>query len=168
VPGGVQRDWLVMWGRLRAHGDAWSAYDYRVEPSGSGRWTEISAETDALVYVREAILESQQHPRVHVSRAADACREDYALGIPRRMLWRHGSQGAFLFDALPGVSVPAHCHRHDEECLMLEGELFIDDELLRAGEYQIAPAGTAHRSVMTDTGVLIYAHGDVDLDVSTS
>ena len=58
-----------------------------------------------------------------------------------------------------------HGHRRDEECLMLEGELFLDDLLLRRGDYQIAPAGTEHGAVLAETGVLLFAHGDVALDV---
>lgn len=49
---------------------------------------------------------------------------------------------------------------------MIEGEAFIDDVLLREGEYQLAPAGTCHGGVSSDTGGLIYAHGDVELEVA--
>ena len=43
-----------------------------------------------------------------------------------------------------------------------------DDQLLQPGDYQIAPAGTAHGGLCTDTGVLLFAHGDLDLDVTAS
>ena len=46
---------------------------------------------------------------------------------------------------------------------MLQGELFLDDLLLQPGDYQLAPAGTGHRITQTDTGIVIYAHGDLDL-----
>lgn len=46
---------------------------------------------------------------------------------------------------------------------MLQGELFLDDLLLQAGDYQLALAGSGHRITETDTGVVIYAHGDPDL-----
>ena len=67
--------------------------------------------------------------------------------------------------AEPDAAVPRHGHSHDEECLMLEGDLFLDDVLLRPLDYQLAPAGTAHGGVFTDTGVLLYAHGDLELDL---
>lgn len=35
--------------------------------------------------------------------------------------------------------------------------------LLRAGDYPLAPSGTAHRITETDTGVVVYAHGDFEL-----
>ena len=36
-------------------------------------------------------------------------------------------------------------------------------DVLQAGDYQLAPAGSGHRITHTDTGVVIYAHGDLDL-----
>jgi quercetin dioxygenase-like cupin family protein len=70
-----------------------------------------------------------------------------------------------LYHALPGAAVPHHGHRRDEECLMLAGDFFLDEVLLRPLDYQIAPAGTEHRSASTDTGLLVFAHGDLDLDL---
>ena len=32
--------------------------------------------------------------------------------------------------------MPQHTHGHDEECLMVQGELFLDDLLLQEGDYQ--------------------------------
>ena len=46
---------------------------------------------------------------------------------------------------------------------MVQGELFLDDLLLQHGDWQLAPAGTGHHTTATDTGVVIYAHGDLDL-----
>ena len=68
-----------------------------------------------------------------------------------------------LYRADPGANVPHHNHGHDEECLMVQGELFLDDVLLQQGDYQLAPAGTGHHTTETDTGVVLYAHGDLDL-----
>ena len=35
--------------------------------------------------------------------------------------------------------------------------------LLQEGDYQLAPGGTRHDLVSTDTGALIYAHGDMEM-----
>jgi hypothetical protein len=40
-----------------------------------------------------------------------------------------------------------------------------DDVLLQCGDYQLAPAGTRHRCTEIDTGAVIYAHGDLDLQL---
>ena len=35
--------------------------------------------------------------------------------------------------------------------------------LLQTFDYQLAPAGSEHIVTQTDTGVVIYAHGDIEL-----
>jgi len=68
-----------------------------------------------------------------------------------------------LHHAQSGAPVPQHVHGHDEERLMVQDELFLDDLLLQEGDYQLAPAGTGLRTSETDAGLVIYAHGDLDL-----
>ena len=54
-----------------------------------------------------------------------------------------------------------HTHDHHEEGLRLQGECLPDDLPLQAGDYPLACSG--HRITVSDTGVVIYAHGDLDL-----
>lgn len=161
---GLQRECLVVRGSLRAGGVLLHAHDYHVVPAGadSGGW---SSDTGALIYLRESQPASDAPSEPTTQRAATAEWAAYAPGIQRRVMWRQGAQAAMLYHALPGAAVPNHGHRHDEECLMLAGDFFLDEVLLRALDYQIAPAGTGHHVACTDTGVLLYAHGDVDLDL---
>jgi len=167
APGGapsLQRECLVLEGQLLAGSVPLHAHDYHVVPAGTdgGAW---SSRNGALLCLRESRRASEAPARPTTQRAATAEWTAYAPGIRRRMMWREGGQAAMLYHALPGAAVPHHGHRHDEECLMLAGDFFLDEVLLRALDYQIAPAGTEHRVSCTDTGVLLYAHGDVDLDV---
>ena len=62
----------------------------------------------------------------------------------------------------PGASVADHRHALDEDCLVLEGEMFLGDILLRTGDYQLAPAGGSHFGEMSDVGVLFFFHGALD------
>ncbi|MDX1252655.1 MAG: cupin domain-containing protein [Gammaproteobacteria bacterium] len=66
-----------------------------------------------------------------------------ALGIEVKLLVMDKEAGtkSFLLRASPGVSMPAHDHDCDEECLVLEGEFTIDGMTLRAGDYQLAAKG---------------------------
>lgn len=161
---GLQREWLVLGGRLETAGLTLAAHDYHVVPAGaaSGAWTSRDG---ALVYQREARPEAGAPAAAVTQHAAAAVWEDYAPGIRRRVMWQQQGQAAMLYHALPGAAVPHHGHGHDEECLMLAGDFFLDDVLLRALDYQLAPAHTEHRLAHTDTGVVIYAHGDVALDL---
>lgn len=159
---GRQREWLLMRGRLLQDGQPLQALDYGWAPAGHAtpHW---QAETDALLFLRESAQAAQPGDGPRLVRDADAGWPDFAPGIRRRVLWQRDGQAALLYQAEPGAQVPQHLHGHDEECLMVQGELFLDDLLLQAGDYQLAPAGTGHRITHTDTGVVLYAHGDLDL-----
>ena len=164
APDDLQREWLVLDGEVRVDGQVLGARDHVVVPAGLGV-REVSCSAAARFYLREAPVPGEAGQAAQLQRAADARWDDFAPGIKRRLLWVHGREAAMLYHALPGAGVPRHGHGHDEECLMLAGDLFVDDVLLRQGDYQLAPAGTLHAGLATDTGVVIYARGDLDLDV---
>ena len=73
---------------------------------------------------------------------------------------RHVVSMLVRFEAGAGVS--DHGHEIDEDCLVLEGEMFLGDILLRPGDYQLAPAGGTHFGETSDTGVLFFFHGALD------
>ena len=157
-------EWLVVQGSVRLGDDLLSARDFHFSPPGQALPT-WRAEGPALLFLRESLADAQADPAetAFTLRDADAGWPDFAPGIRRRVLWQRDGLAALLYLAQAGAQVPRHQHGHDEECLMLQGELFLDDLLLQAGDYQLAPAGSGHRITETDTGVVIYAHGDLDL-----
>jgi len=158
LPAGGAREFLVMRGAADVNADLLGLRDFLLLPAGTA--AVLTSRDGAHVFVREA--EGQAVERTLV-RDAEAGWPEFAPGIRRRVLWAGQGQAALLYRADAGASVPHHSHGHDEECLMVQGELFLDDVLLQAGDYQLAPAGTGHRLTQTDTGVVLYAHGDVDL-----
>lgn len=158
LPAGGVREFLVMRGSATVDGERLGLRDFLLLPAGS--MPVLSSVDGAHVFVREAGGEAVERTLV---RDREAGWPEFAPGIRRRVLWSGGGQAALLYRADPGASVPQHSHGHDEECLMVQGELFLDDVLLQQGDYQLAPAGTGHRVTETDTGVILYAHGDLDL-----
>ncbi|HMQ21889.1 MAG TPA: cupin domain-containing protein [Planctomycetota bacterium] len=54
-----------------------------------------------------------------------------------------------------GSSYPAHVHAEREECFVLEGDLRTESSLLLAGDYEHAPAGSAHGVQFTEGGCLL-------------
>ena len=71
---------------------------------------------------------------------------------------------SMLVRLLPNVAYPPHIHAGLEELHLLEGELWIDDRLLHAGDYNRAEAGTSDRRVWSATGctcVLVTSTDDV-------
>jgi len=155
------REWLVLSGSVEHAGDTLTQRDYHLTPAGrvGAPWRSVGG---ATLFLRESAA-SAAGDLPFTLRDADAGWPDFAPGIQRRVLWQQGGQAAMLYFAQPGAQVPQHRHGHDEECLMLQGELFLDDLLLQPGDYQLAPAGSGHRVTETDTGVVIYAHGDLAL-----
>jgi quercetin dioxygenase-like cupin family protein len=166
------REWMLIRGtaHLQVEGEPilpLRPLDYHVQSAAASCAPAciFAAEDGALVLLRERALGLEEIGGAvsSTTREAPAQWVDYAPLIKRRLLWQQGSLAAMLWLAEPGASVPHHTHGHDEECLMLRGELFQDDYLLREGDYQLAPGGSAHRAVTTDTGALIYAHGDLEM-----
>ena len=88
---------------------------------------------------------------------------------PASSLWTSGGEAAMLYrHAAPGAAVPGHGHRRDGECPdARRRSLPRRPAAARYGDpSSSAPAGAArYAGVDTDTGVVLYAHGDLDLDV---
>lgn len=156
------REWLVLQGAAQLGDEPLRLRDYHVAPAASPA-RAVHTDKGALLFLRESAAPAGAADSQLTVRDQDAGWPEFAPGVRRRVLWQHAGQAAMLYYAQSGASLPLHTHGHDEECLMLQGELFLDDVLLQPGDYQLAPAGTAHRITETDTGVVIYAHGDLDL-----
>ena len=152
------REWLLLRGHASIGGSELGTLGFLRESAAE---LQVSSAAGAQIYLR----------RTPGARQADRpVRHDgigtwlpYGPGIVRQLLWTDGHQAAMLYHTVAGATVPHHGHRSDEECLMVEGDLFLDDVLLQPGDYQLAPAGTEHREVSTDTGCLLFARGDLDL-----
>ncbi|HSW07781.1 cupin domain-containing protein [Aquabacterium sp.] len=157
-------EWLALSGSLAVGGLSLAVRDFHLLPVGDDMASVVS-EGGARFYLREAPRAGDRALQTVTVRDADSAWDDFAPGIKRRVMWTVGGEAALLYHALPGAQVPRHGHGHDEECLMLEGDIFLDDVLLRPGEYQLAPAGSVHGGVSTDTGLLLFAHGDLELDI---
>jgi quercetin dioxygenase-like cupin family protein len=83
-------------------------------------------------------------------------------GVQTLALWGTPDIVSMLVRFAPGAEVPDHRHAVHEDCLMLEGSMFLGDILLRAGDYQLAPAGGGHFGEMSDVGGTFFFHGAVD------
>jgi hypothetical protein len=49
--------------------------------------------------------------------------------------------------------------------LMIEGELFTGDILIREHEFQLAPVGFEHGLIQAATASVVYLRGDAELDI---
>lgn len=85
--------------------------------------------------------------------------EPLSEGVELKGLRCVGDVVSTLARIAPGAAVVDHGHGLDEDCMMLQGDLFLGDILLRENDYQMAPAGGTHVNSMSDTGALFYFHG---------
>lgn len=146
--------------------------DYHLAPAGS-RHGRVSSATGALLYLRgtsigsgvgvardliTAWLPGAGADPITV-RADEGEWRDFAPGVQIKSLWRDAGAQSMLLRLQAGARADAHAHSTEEECLMLDGEAFLGDTLLRAGDYQLAPAGTRHRALSSDVGALLFVHG---------
>lgn len=62
----------------------------------------------------------------------------------------------FLLRMQPGASFPAHEHKHNEQCYVLEGSIVDSQGLhLNAGDFVVMLSGTRHDPIHSDTGCLL-------------
>ncbi len=79
-------------------------------------------------------------------------------GIEVRRLFvdRQANRMTAMFRMAPGTSYVPHVHDGPEECYVLEGDLHVGEDLvMRAGDYQRAPAGSRHPVQRTEGGCLL-------------
>ena len=158
----LQRDYLVVRGDVNFGDQVLTQRDYRIVPAGLND-VDCASENGALLLVRESNQTPLPSDAITVVYDDQAGWPEYAPGIARRVLWARNGQAAMLYLTQANASVPDHSHHHDEECFMVAGELYLDDTLLLEGDYQLAKASSGHVVTHTDTGVVLYAHGDLDL-----
>lgn len=149
--------WLVLKGRARVAGQALRRMEALQWPGAED--LSVTTACGALLLVREA--PGIAAPRRWSARAdSGSAWQRGPGGVSCRPMGPRGVPGPFLLHLAPHCRVPVHRHARDEECLMLAGEMFVEDQLLLTGDYQVALAGGVHRSIETERGALVLVHGD--------
>jgi anti-sigma factor ChrR (cupin superfamily) len=79
---------------------------------------------------------------------------EVAPGIACKLLATDAERNrvSMLVRLAPGTDYPPHTHAGIEELHLLQGELWIDDRKLHAGDYNRAEPGTADKRVWSETG----------------
>jgi len=163
---------VVLRGEARHEDLVLAAGDYHLAPAGS-RHTPIVSDTGALLYLRGVPLGDPagmvrdrmtawfpgKAAELTTVRSTEGDWQDLARGVSVKPLWDDGTERSLLVRLAPGARAPAHPHARDEECMVVEGEAEIGETLLRAGDFQLAPAGVDHGEVHSETGALLFVHG---------
>ncbi|HEY3243416.1 MAG TPA: cupin domain-containing protein [Phycisphaerae bacterium] len=93
-----------------------------------------------------------------IQRASEGAWEGTGVGgvmVRRLFVDQARNQFTALVRMTPGAAYPRHIHNGPEECLVLEGDLHVGDDVLLAGDYQRAPAGSRHGIQHTESGCLL-------------
>lgn len=85
--------------------------------------------------------------------------------VKRLLIDEARNQFTALVRMAPGSSYPRHVHNSAEECLVLEGDIRMGDHVLRAGDYQYAPADSLHGVQSTEGGCLLLISSGMDDDL---
>jgi quercetin dioxygenase-like cupin family protein len=79
----------------------------------------------------------------------------FAPGMDIKILYETPEAVSALVRMAPGAEHPWHSHGADEECLVLEGEIYFDEVRARPGDYHVARRGSEH-AMRTESGVLMF------------
>jgi anti-sigma factor ChrR (cupin superfamily) len=74
---------------------------------------------------------------------------------------RERNDQTVLIRMLPGAVVVGHRHTQEEECLVLEGEVFIGDHRLGQGDMHVARPGATHAPIRAPTGALLLIRSEM-------
>ena len=115
---------------------------------------------------RIALEPNAKKPSAAVEQWREPEWENVAPGISVKMLAQDAASGmvSMLVRLVPGGSYPAHTHAGIEELHLLEGELWIDDRKLYAGDYNLGQPGGGDKRVWSETGctcVLVTSTRDI-------
>jgi anti-sigma factor ChrR (cupin superfamily) len=164
---------IVLRGSLQTGACHVGLHDYHLAPAGS-RHSSIRSDEGAVAFLRGTSIGRTSHmmremaaallpgdgPQLTTIAAGSAGWHEVAAGAFIKPLWQQGASASMLLRLEAGARMPSHPHAMEEECLMLSGEAFFGDILLRAGEYQQAPMSALHGEAFSDVGALAYVHGD--------
>ena len=164
---------IVLRGSVEAGKCHVGLHDYHMAPAGSRhagiesregglaflRGTSIGKTSDMMRELVTAWLPGSRKGASTIAANEGNWRE-VADGAFVKHLWRWGNAASMLLRLEAGARLPAHVHAVTEECVLLGGEAFFGDILLREGEYQMTPAGLTQGDAFSDVGALLYLHGD--------
>jgi len=95
-------------------------------------------------------------PATRTVRADEGTWEDIHPGARQRVLFDDGVFRTMLVRLEAGARLPMHEHALQEECFVVEGDIWLSGVHMGRGDYQRIAAGTAHVDIRSDTGCLLH------------
>lgn len=165
---------IVLRGDLKMGNLQLGPFDYHASPAGNHHHI-IESRTGALAYLRGTSLGNTakvvtevlgglipfgKDASVTVYESDFEARQEIAGGVSKKLLWSDSSVESYLYRFQAGAEFTGHSPLSNEECIILEGEVFFGDTLLQTGDYQIAEGGNPEPVLFSDVGALLLVRGE--------
>jgi quercetin dioxygenase-like cupin family protein len=145
------------------------AGDYHVATAGS-RHGAVRSSSGALVYLRGTpIGHGMEVARdvlmgllpgrgetPHTIHRDDGQWIDHAPGVHLKLLREDAHGRSLLLRLEPGTKADLKARPLTEECLVMDGEAFFGDQLMRQGDYRLAAARAVNPVLSSDIGSLLF------------
>jgi anti-sigma factor ChrR (cupin superfamily) len=82
-----------------------------------------------------------------------------APGVRMKLLREDDMTRSYLLRMRAGAALPAHDHDLDEECMVLEGDVWLGEVHARAGDFHLARRDLAHGEIRSEAGCLLFLRG---------
>lgn len=168
---------IVLRGSLDAGGCLIRVNDYHVAPAGS-RHVGLSSPDGGMAYVRGTSVGKMSGmlreyfagwlpgagPAPYTIAADSGEWHDWQQGAAIKPLFSADGAASVLLRLDAGARVTLAPATAGRECLLLTGDVFVGDILVRQGEYQVAQVaqvekGSEVSELYSDTGALLFIHG---------
>jgi anti-sigma factor ChrR (cupin superfamily) len=141
-----------------------------LDPASAVRLAAAIAPADLSQADRDAmharIMRRIQHeapPGTTTIRAADMHWVSAGPGVDVKVLRTDAGRNdqTVLIRMQPGAVVVGHPHTQEEECLVLEGEVFIGEYHLGQGDMHVARPGAVHAPIRAPRGALLMIRSEM-------
>ena len=114
-----------------------------------------------------AIIRERLRRRIRGTQAITTIQPDdghwmpFSPKVSIKVLRRDVNTQSYLLKLEAGAALLPHVHDHDEECMVLEGEVRIGDLVVRRGAYHLAPKGVPHEPIRSEHGAVLFLRGAI-------
>lgn len=164
---------MVLRGRLQMGDLDLGPLDYHLSSIGS-RHAKIQSQQGALAYLRGTslgdktsvlkeflggLLPHQGQPSLTVYTHDESAWQTLAPGVSRKQLYTDGKRTSCFYRLAAEAEFSGILLTQAQECMVLQGEVFLGDQLLQACDYQVALEGSRYRTIFSDVGAVLFMRG---------
>lgn len=138
---------------LRSVIDSFASWPTDVLRPSESLWERLARRVSAEAGTESAVSAAEPGPQPRLE-PSEPDWEEAAPGIFCKLLATDAERDrvSMLVRLAPGIEYPPHTHAGVEELHLLHGELWINDEKFRPGDYRRAEPGSVDHRVWSETG----------------